>query len=854
MTRIVGCVIALMMSAEVSLAQSEHDLSVTLQYGPSYAADHWLPVRMQLRNLSGVEISGNVRMPIKDAMGGVIFKAPVYLPEHSRLRKTGYAYFPYDQAAVEQWKAGKGVPKLTVAEWHGNGQEEIARVEVLAQVRENDENTAAPPAMMLALAANGDMPISAPYDTGDLGKYAGTLGGFTMITTTLIADSVARDITGYAPVRFFVFDGSNPDALDLSQRKALMDWLNSGGTIIVPRPIDEGNPTNSWLAPYLPVKIIGSRKAKQLEVSGQAPMPLLEYCDISEAIDNGGEVLLHDDHYVHAASKTVGRGRVVFTSFPINALDRKNSKDPRPARLWKQLLNLDRPSSDLHGTTFEDKREELVQRMMGTPTVPWKTAAAITLGYVVLMLLVQLAIGGVRRPQAFIVGIAVALVISGVLVVLTRMKTNRQQLMGARVAIIDASPMGGSLHEEAVAFVGENDEHFSLKAKSQDVSIRPIRANRQKQATVLLDPFAVPDAGVYALNVERIWQVDGLIPRERRLAISGQFGPEGLKLAMNNEFGGTLRDPLFVWGNERFSLDELKPGQSTALADQRNPRDNFTNTRAVFTSETAKLRKDILQGVFTSSHQATYVTAPSPGPTLVGWADEADVPLLLDTSKPMPMRTQALVRTPVRIDPSPPGTTVKIDGAFNSMNPGESHALFWDPMHHLWLSNVTQGGDMVIGMSAPWEVGTIKPTKATIELDAAAPQQTVTVRRGQCPGGKARYNEMHQVMGNPDGEVVVSWSHLLGKKTVTFDCSGDDFDEHGTLWLYIQVDNAGGAEAQWHFNDLSVSTQAEVIGPRDPQGPFVYDRPGGSGGEDVPEEPKPQPATRPQPATKPGRK
>ena len=48
-------------------------------------------------------------------------------------------------------------------------------------------------------------------------------------------------------------------------------------------------------------------------------------------------VLAGDSHLIHVAIRRVGLGCVVFTSFPVNAL---NSSDDRCVGLWKNVFQL----------------------------------------------------------------------------------------------------------------------------------------------------------------------------------------------------------------------------------------------------------------------------------------------------------------------------------------------------------------------------------------------------------------------------------------------------------------------------------------------------------------------------------
>src|SRR5439155_24463197 len=106
----------------------------------------------------------------------------------------------------------------------------------------------------------------------------------------------------------------------------------------------------------------------------------------------------------------------------------------------------------------------------------------------------------------------------------------------------------------------------------------------------------------------------------------------------------------------------------------------------------------------------------------------------------------------------------------------------------------------------------------TLLADVTAPQQTIRFFRGQCHGGTPR---------NPDGrrdtgQRVASWTLPTGKQNVSFSPRPEDYDQHGRVWLLMEVTNtvptgSSGVTSQWQFRRLEMSYEAEVIGPPGPQ-------------------------------------
>ena len=105
------------------------------------------------------------------------------------------------------------------------------------------------------------------------------------------------------------------------------------------------------------------------------------------------------------------------------------------------------------------------------------------------------------------------------------------------------------------------------------------------------------------------------------------------------------------------------------------------------------------------------------------------------------------------------------------------------------------------------EIGKLRPIRADLSADLAAPGHIIVVRRGQCPGGVVR--------DRADGPIVAEWKQAVGNRTATADLDADDFDASGCVWLRVSVEEAasggsGGVLPQWKFNRLSVGLTAQI--------------------------------------------
>ncbi len=141
-----------------------------------------------------------------------------------------------------------------------------------------------------------------------------------------------------------VWDDVAPEELSAEQKYALLDWLHWGGQLIISGPNSWSRLQNSFLVPYLPVNSgqavelttpdfspisakwavedLARRERDPLRFEGAA-IPGLKFGLASE-----GMWLPHTGQLV--AERSVGRGRVVITSFPL--------REPRIYR-WQYFSN-----------------------------------------------------------------------------------------------------------------------------------------------------------------------------------------------------------------------------------------------------------------------------------------------------------------------------------------------------------------------------------------------------------------------------------------------------------------------------------------------------------------------------------
>lgn len=818
-------------------------LDAALLYGPEYPTQRWLPVRLGFSNPTDRPIAGSAVVPVP---GVAEYRTPVLVPAHARLEVVTYVPLPAPPPREEGAPEAHVGDAITVVTWEGEDLSQIARTDLRgkALVTEDAAVTGVRPGGVLLATGASRQRVS--HNLRPFLTVVQSSDEVPMVIASTAEGTLPADRAGYDAVRYVVWDMADASAVDHARQAALLDFVERGGVLIVASPAGDGgagDPTDSFLGPHLPVRVIGRRQARHVDLAGAAgaaaaPIQMREPVELCEALadenpDGRSRVLLRDANYVHAAYRPLGLGRVVFTSFPVNG---PADGDPRVAEMWRALLLADEPRGDWSPTAFDARKGELLQSMIGRSTVSFAAAAAVAAGFVALAVVAQLTLRGARRPGAFLATAAAAAALSVVLLALGAAQRSRQQLVGARLVVVDASPEGGGSQRELLAYLGREREDFALRATGPDVAIRPVVAKPSAPPRVVTAPPSVPAAGVHELTIERVWQAGDALPADRRAGATATFGPDGLRLGVDNHLGGAIERPLLLWGSRAVRLDDVPAaGGPHALTPRGlNPPGDFRNATVV--SDVDRLRGGVLGALMTASHGTALVGRPGMTPQLAGWVDPATLPPLVTAAEPAaaddaaaeagPLVTsQALVRLPVRVQPSAPGTVVRIDSEYMWMRPASFGTVPYNLARDEWTPT-TNNALMLLTFEPPAEIGAVRPTRATVELDVSAPGHVVRIRRGQAPGGVLTHE--------PGGPLLAEWDKPLGRQVVEFDCGPADVDAEGRVWLLVAVtglprDASEGLPPSWKINSVRMSYVAEVTGP--PRPPSLNRRPPTAAGE-----------------------
>lgn len=779
------CVVALLLGvllADAALAQ-QLIMSGALDLTQNYRPGAIQFVRFDLRNESGRDIEGSVVLPLTADQAPATMKLPVMVPAHSIVWLRLAGYFP--RLEINSKRKQQDVPPLATAEFRAPHGAMLARTPIMglpitSRTAQGEEEKGE-----IILLVNERGTASKEHDIESLAALLSDQTDVPLTVATIELAALTHDPQALRPVKAVVLAGVDPAAVDLGQREALLTYLRGGGVVVLSAPGPAATHAGAWLKPLLPVEIIGTRQATQINVTVDGPtLKLQTPVEVSEALDAGGEVMLRDRDYINVATKKIGLGKVVFTSFPINALDQSQ---PQVVILWGQLLKLDHPQWEWNRSQLATARHPVLGSMIGRKVAPWTVAAALAGGYLLIIVLAQTIFTGPSRPRAVAVSLAAAILTSLVLVAMGITRHADETLQAARLSIIDLSADGGGWRNESLAYLGIDDPALALQAAGEHVAIRPALSAPTNRPTIRQYPFAVENAGAFPERIERVWEASAPVDPSIRLAATAMLTSDGLTVDVDNQLGKSIESPLVIFNGRALAIENLSPGQSTARQSRLNPRGHFTGLGTI-TSDQAKRRAQVIAASLAPANSVA-PGAASRAAMLIGWIADGPRPLLAPQGKTPDMQSMDMVRTPLGFRVPPVGSAVTADRALVYLDTGQ---LPFEPEKGESVPT-TQDGAWQISFLTPPQFGIVKPARITISARVALPAHTLRL-----------------TMGGATGE----WNRTAGVIERTFDCTAADFDARGRIRTTLEIhahDPTG--PAQWQISDLGAKIEGTVVGP-----------------------------------------
>lgn len=787
--------------------QSQPSLSASLPYGAFFPANRWIPLELRLSNPTSRDINGYIAIP-SGGRQATEFRLTARVPARSRVHQLTLVYFsshtdPNQPLATLQWyDAGGGV---------------VARNPIAGKSLDtsdaNDPSRFVLSVNQRSLRLDNNIDVDA---TSVLDALA-TMTSYPLGRGWLNTEVIPRQSAIYNDVQAVILDDVDLSAIDAAQQSALLSYVRNGGTLVLPAPGGQSDPRGTWLEPYFPVQIIGHRQAANLPMDHGQPLKMAGTLPITEAVmadeppttaDNADHphdtLVLSGGGYVHIAYRTLGTGRIIFTSFPIGSLTSIYNLEEaqasahgalNPIKLWAELLRVNEQPAGWEHSQLAGQQTALLQRMIGKSAPPWGMAVTIVAGYLILILIAQIFVGGNKRPIAFAITVLIAAVLTlGLL--LTRMIGSRHEpFMAASLATLTASPAGGGTLQQSIAYVGMNDPDMALTAEDSHTVIRPLIG---QDAAIDLPLFTIPRAGVLAERVDRIWQTNTTLPQSMRITATGQFGPHGLELSIDNPLPDAIEAPILATGRFAISLDQLPAGQSQATAATANPSGSFVNA-SVFTSDTAKLRGNFIRAMLTPA--VSVGTRPRSVNTieLIGWLKPSATLQVVKTSATTPpiVSQQAAVIIPVQLHPAATGTDTFIPSAFTQIASVGPIPLY-DIAKNEWIESRTPG-NLTVAFERPDAAAHVTLQRGTLELDIDAPQYNIRIAHRGVPNN-----------------IIAQWNNPVGPQpAASFDILPGDVDKDGRIVLELIVESTEvsgtiAIQPPWQVKQITLSLRGKA--------------------------------------------
>ncbi|HMO25005.1 MAG TPA: hypothetical protein PKB10_01930, partial [Tepidisphaeraceae bacterium] len=790
----------------------DHQLAALLRFGPVYPAERWAPVEITLRNDADTPADGVLELDAQDPGSPARVLSPVRVPPKSRVRLTLLIKLP-DQALA---RGQRHAPRIATVVWRGSGGQVLRRDELLGppdtaprvgsadsggvvgafaihlkrfdedapEGRDDDELS-----NIFGLAAAIEQTLGRPVNAADLPFDALPAHPAALEAVALIALSDARALPR-----------------DPASETALRHFVESGGTLLIACPIGQSSVSGTWIDPLMPVDLIGHRMVSQV-----GTVKLLTAVPAAEAqAREGAVVIVSDDHYVHAAYRALGLGRVVFLSVPLNALPPGVER----SRLLRTLLDVPGLERRLESVLADseridpdaDTRGRLLGAMVGVQTPPWSHAAWIAGLMLSIAVSAHLLIRGARRPIAFVVVSGAAVVIAAGLMMFASTGRGEPALAEARLAITDLGIDGAGHRTDTFTYFGSDHPALSLKT-DPDTALHLVRAPVGESLILEQLPFSAPRAGARASG-GAVWQARAPVHADRA-GFSIAFTSDGPVLRAR-ENAIALSSPLLLTNGRAFPLPPVPTGSAEIHVGMPNQRGDLTNF-GIVGGEVARMRARVLAWAERSG-------AAIPGESvehlqrrarLAGFVEE-DRAIAESTATVGRTIAHSLVRREVRIEPTPVGQIVRVPGGMVRFVGIAARSL---PMDAMGVIRTEQTDSWLIGFAAPREIGRLEPRQATLRADIRTPLHRITLQRGQCATGPAR--------PNPAGPEILSLTQTLASPTIPFTLEPGDIDANGWVWLLLtseqRITPSDSTRQEWTIESIELELNGEIVAPPQPE-------------------------------------
>lgn len=766
----------------LALGQDQKQLITSLKTGPIYPPGRWLAIQVECKNPSLRPMSGQVVLTGEASSGGGYeWVLPVNVPSQSRLRTEMVVKATWQ---VKRTRSSQKSEPLATLSWRSTQGAELARDFIYA-VSDTSSGLGGPEATelpgVIVLHVSDQSVHNESDDPVDLANLLtrNSRYKFTLINGSV--DRLSRRSLAWDAVRVVMMDQPSLERMDPAQQQALLDHVASGTSLVViPR---DSSIQASWIGPFLPMDLVGERESDSLESIefSQIRFPRTVRHFVGMLRSQSKAVVSSPDN-TFGAYHQHGLGRIVMTVFPVNAL---NPNDSQTFAIWSELLGVSRnvfhdpeqlieavSTGEVPDNSTRSALKDILPKMVGARAPSWKTASGISLFYTGLVGVLLFLAGPRRRPVVIIGCVAGGIILAGVVVGASVIRSKDQPLMMASIRVNDLADRSSMTRATMTLFGPAPVSGVDLELHPPS-AISPVLSNGNQPPRVKMFPFEVQSIPSFVGALASIWEITSFDRLSSAVRGELRFGPEGASVRLEGSETLSLESPRLLMGANVVPLRPIRGGVDSGPIGARNPPGDYSDAAVgVITDEESRLRTEILTTVETRRDPILGRIRRTLEPRLVGFDSRPDSGL--EFSVPVQKINQTLIRIPVHIRACDIGQEIRVDPAFVQIRREAAVSLPYRTEAGCWTES-SQGGPWLVGLSAPAAVGQLRPDRLRLEVSLRATGYRFIIQRGQVINGK--------VQDRPTGEVIMEWNNTDTRITRQIDLSPEDIDANGWVWL-----------------------------------------------------------------------
>jgi len=536
----------------------------------------WAEVIVTVRNETDGDAPALITLVVPGGTGvEERFSAEAALPARSMRRIRLSLRVPADAPQRSEEARGKLLPETEMPL--------LIRTPGGGQVRRTYQPQTYPPNVYpICHAASGR--TSEPHDTT---SYLARLDGKPLSDARLLGTraSALPDVwQGYRVIRVLLLYSSAANDLRPSQITALLDWVRSGGTLILPGDALLPEALRGPLGPAAGAGAVGLHRVERLDVSRLGPegpeqiadreldwpMPFVQFYPAT------AEVLYEANGLPLMLRSEVGRGRILTLAVPVGALHQRDGTDQAFHQLWNAAgpsasdrlhppLDTGRFMEAAEGQALapgETALQAIAGRRGPPPAAPLTVIGILAAAAVVLGLLMRFR----RRGEfvwLFLVPAAAALGIG--LYAYGRAQVAPEQL--TYVGLITPADEGTLRVQQVFAYYsGRDTSTLTFTAGGPRGSIEPLEFGEATAAANEVRSGAtmtLPDRTVYT-GSGCAFLVDQFVSGS---TIDGNvtFDAGGLRGAITNRLPADIGNAVVYAGRRTYRLDDAAGGEAGRL-------------------------------------------------------------------------------------------------------------------------------------------------------------------------------------------------------------------------------------------------------------------------------------------------